>query len=501
MPRTARVSTPVEGATQPTVAVPVIFDEGEAFVADSIPRVLGGHTLPRSFSAEWCAQQGLKAEPGSATVVRSFAGLNVALITVGPTLNVLEHYRLAGAAAVRCAGDTSVAFLLPTDGLDDPGAVTQALVEGALLSAYRYKAGETSSTFDVVPLAIPLPSVETHDAVAAGLSRGAVVAEGVNWAKRLVDTPAGRLPPRKLAKAALARLGEDPRVRVEVWNGERIREERLGGLLGVARGSSESPRLVYATYDPRPGADLPHVALVGKGITFDSGGLSLKSGEGMMTMKTDMTGAAVVLAVTSIASRLSLAVRVTAIAPMSENLPSGDAMKPGDVLTARNGTTIEVLNTDAEGRLVLADGLSLAVEANPDAIIDVATLTGAQTAALGDEVGAFFATTDELTDYVSAASARSGEMLWRMPLVASYESHIESDVADVKNIGKPGRAGMISAALMLQHFTDARPWVHLDIAGPARAEAARGYTTKGATAFSARTLVEFLTAVAADAAG
>jgi leucyl aminopeptidase len=175
---------------------------------------------------------------------------------------------------------------------------------------------------------------------------------------------------------------------------------------------------------------------------------------------------------------------------------TGDkATKPGDVLKIRNGMTIEVLNTDAEGRLILADGLSLAVEANPDAIVDVATLTGAQAVALGDEVGAFFASTDELAQYFSAASEVSGEQLWRMPLVASYASHIESDVADMKNIGKAGRAGAISAALLLQRFTDGRPWVHLDIAGPGRAEASSGYITKGATAFSARTIVEFLAAV------
>jgi leucyl aminopeptidase len=167
------------------------------------------------------------------------------------------------------------------------------------------------------------------------------------------------------------------------------------------------------------------------------------------------------------------------------------------VLTIRNGMTIEVLNTDAEGRLILADGLSLAVEANPDAIVDVATLTGAQVVALGDEVGAMYATTEELNDYFVDASKRSGEVLWRMPLPASYEAHIDSDVADMKNIGKTGQAGSISAALLLQRFTDGRPWVHLDIAGPARADASRGYITKGATAFSARTIVEFLSAVAA----
>jgi leucyl aminopeptidase len=321
------------------------------------------------------------------------------------------------------------------------------------------------------------------------------VGEGVNWAKRLIDTPAGDMTPRDLARNVVLRLDADAHVSVEAWTETKIKAEGLGGLLGVGQGSAQPTRLVYATYDPQPGGSIPHVALVGKGVTFDSGGLSIKSGDGMMTMKTDMTGAAVVMAVISIASRLKIPVRVTAIAPMTENLSGDKAIKPGDVLTIRNGMTIEVLNTDAEGRLILADGLSLAVETNPDAIIDVATLTGAQAVALGDEVGAFFASTDELANYFSEASAASGEQLWRMPLVSSYESHIESDIADMKNIGKPGRAGAISAALLLQRFTDGRPWVHLDIAGPGRADADKGYVTKGATAFSARTIVEFLFAV------
>jgi leucyl aminopeptidase len=191
-----------------------------------------------------------------------------------------------------------------------------------------------------------------------------------------------------------------------------------------------------------------------------------------------------------------LAVKVTAIAPMTENLPSDRATKPGDVLTIRNGMTIEVLNTDAEGRLILADGLCLAAEANADAIIDIATLTGAQRVALGDEIGAIFASTDELAYYFEAASARSGEPFWRMPIFDGYERHVESDVADMKNIGITGSGGMIAAALILQRFTDGQPWAHLDIAAPARNESSRGYTTKGATAFGARTIIEFLEAVA-----
>ncbi len=429
-------------------------------------------------------------------MLRSLGQSNVALVSLGTNDHDVEHYRLAGAAAARCAGEGSVAFFLPTDGIGMIREVAQSLVEGALLASYSFKRVDDTATFDVIPVGVTLPSVAPHDDVVEGVARGNVVGEGVNWAKRLIDTPAGDLSPRELAKRVAKRLGDDPHVSVEVWNEPRIKEERLGGLLGVGQGSAQPTRLVYATYDPQPGATLPHVALVGKGVTFDSGGLSIKTGEGMMTMKTDMTGAAVVMTALSLASRLALPLRVTAIAPMTENMTGGRATRPGDVLTIRNGMTIEVLNTDAEGRLILADGLSLAVEAKSDAIVDVATLTGAQAVALGDEVGALYASTDELAAAFAAASLRSGEKLWRMPLVENYESHIDSDVADMKNIGKAGRAGSISAALLLQRFTGSRPWVHLDIAGPARCDATRGYLTKGATAFSARTILEFLRAAA-----
>lgn len=495
MSRSARISTPVEGAKQPTLAVPVIFDAGLAVVAESVPLNLAGQKLPRSFSKEWCAQQGLKEEPGSSVLVGSFSGSRVLLVSLGSSYNRLESYRLCGAAAATVAAAESVAFFLPTDGIEDPRGAARALVEGALLASYNYKDAKPDTTFDVIPLGIPLPSVQTHNMVTDGVTEGVVVGDGVNWAKRLIDTPAGDMTPRDLARNVMLRLDADSYVSVEAWNETKIKAEGLGGLLGVGQGSAQPTRLVYATYDPQPGVSIPHIALVGKGVTFDSGGLSIKTGDGMMTMKTDMTGAAVVMTALSIASRLKIPVRITAIAPMTENLTGDKATKPGDVLKIRNGMTIEVLNTDAEGRLILADGLSLAVEANPDAIVDVATLTGAQAVALGDEVGAFFASTDELAQYFSAASEASGEQLWRMPLVASYASHIESDVADMKNIGKAGRAGAISAALLLQRFTDGRPWVHLDIAGPGRAEASSGYITKGATAFSARTIVEFLAAV------
>ena len=244
---------------------------------------------------------------------------------------------------------------------------------------------------------------------------------------------------------------------------------------------------------------VPHVVLVGKGITFDSGGLSLKSGEGMMTMKTDMGGAAAVLATLSACGELGVRVQVTAIAPITENMPGGRAIKPGDVLTIRNGLTIEVLNTDAEGRLVLADALSLASELEPDAIIDLATLTGACVVALGNSVAGLFGSDEGLITDVREASARAGEATWPLPLYADYRSQIDSDVADMKNIGKPGQAGAITAALLLERFVDGTAWVHLDVAGPARTDEDKGVLTKGATGFGVRTLLELLDSFAAEA--
>jgi leucyl aminopeptidase len=500
MTRTARISSIKEALTQSTIALPVLFEGGVGTISNAVPQTLGGLEIPRTLTQEWCARQGLKDEAGSAVVLRSLQSSNVAFVSLGSSDQDANAYRLAGAGVLRATGEGTIAFLLPTDGLHDPSGVAQALGEGALLAAYSFKNQSADASFDVVPIGVPLPTVEVHDAVTRGVERGVIIADAVNWAKFLVDSPAGFMAPKALANEIDERLGRDEHVNVDVWNESKIKEERLGGLLGVGQGSAQPTRLVYATYDPETDTDVPHVALVGKGVTFDSGGLSIKSGDGMMSMKTDMTGAAVVMAVLSLASRLNLKVRLTAIAPLTENLLGDRATKPGDVLTIRNGMTIEVLNTDAEGRLILADGLSLAEEVNPDAIIDVATLTGAQTVALGDEVGAMFVSNDELADRLAAASRRSGEALWRMPLVESYESHIDSDVADMKNIGKPSKAGAISAALLLRRFTNGRPWAHLDIAGPGRSDAARGYVTKGATAFSTRALVEYLIALS-DAKG
>ncbi|MDP9388486.1 MAG: leucyl aminopeptidase, partial [Actinomycetota bacterium] len=316
-------------------------------------------------------------------------------------------------------------------------------------------------------------------------------AEAVCLARDLVNEPAGALTPAALAERARA-VAEQEGLSVTVLDEVAIAEHRLGGLLGVAAGSEQPPRLVELVYDP-PEAEAATVVLVGKGITFDSGGLSIKTAEGMMTMKTDMSGAAAVLGAMSALPALGVRVRVVGILPITENMPGGAATKPGDVLEIRNGTTVEVLNTDAEGRLVLADALSLAAEQAPDAVIDLATLTGAQVVALGRRIAGLMGNDDALVERVRAAAEAAGEPAWPLPLPDDYRSHLDSEVADLKNIGKAGEAGTLVAGLFLREFVGDVPWAHLDIAGPARAESDEGYLTKGGTGTGVRTLLELLT--------
>ena len=325
------------------------------------------------------------------------------------------------------------------------------------------------------------------------IERGLVLADAVSLARDLVNEPAGAKPPEELARrAAEALTGLD--VEVTIYDEHDIAERGFGGLAGVAAGAARPPRMVVMRYQPDGAAAT--IALAGKGIVFDSGGLSLKSPKGMETMTTDMAGAAAVIAATRAIARLQLPVAVLAITPLTENMPSGTAQHPGDVLVTYNGKTIEVTNTDSEGRLVLADALALAAETEPELIVDIATLTGAMQIALGDKIAGFFANDDDAAERMAAAAGRAGESVWRMPLEAEYRSNVDSPLADMKNQGgRPGSA--ILAALILSEFVGDVPWVHLDIAGPARSESDEHYVTQGGTGFGVRTLV----AVAEDLAG
>ena len=325
------------------------------------------------------------------------------------------------------------------------------------------------------------------------VKRGTVLAAAVALARDLVNEPAIAKPPAELASVA-ERIAAEQGLDIRVYEEEEIEAERFGGLLGVSMGATNPPRMVVLRYSPE-GATRT-VALVGKGIVFDSGGLSLKTAKGLETMKTDMSGAAAVFGAIQAIAALELAVNVVAITPLTENLIGGSALRPGDVLRTRNGKTIEVLNTDAEGRLILADALALACEQDPDFVVDIATLTGACIVGLGPTIGGVLSEDDEAAATVIAAAKRSGEQMWRLPLEASYRRFIDSDIADVKNTSSSRYGGAITAALFLAEFVDDVPWVHLDIAGPARASSAEHYIGKGGTGFGVRTLVEVAAALA-----
>lgn len=486
MSRSVTLTTSTDAANYGAIAYVVHKTDAGLAALDGTPTDLGGVSLPSTLSQEWCDAQGLSTKVGSSTVLRTLSGPNVIIVVSNGATTTVDEWRRLGAAVVRSAPKSSALIALPAATLP---ANVQAIVEGAILASYDYKA-----TDDAPPVGIFVAGDVSDSARAAlgtAVSNGALVADGTNWAKRLIDTPALDLSPKAFASQVRERFEGLAHTKVEIWKESKINDERFGGLIGVNLGSAQPPRVVIAEYNP-PTASGTHIALVGKGVTFDSGGLSLKTGEGMMTMKTDMSGAAIVMAAIAAAAELSLPIRITAIAPLTENMTGPKALRPGDILKIRNGTTVEVLNTDAEGRLILADALAWAAEKNPDVIIDVATLTGAQAVALGDEIGGMYATSDELAAQFVDASNTSGETMWRLPLFDNYESHIDSEVADIKNIGKAGRAGSISAALFLRRFTAGKPWVHFDIAGPGRSDSARGYYTRGATAFGARTLVQYL---------
>jgi leucyl aminopeptidase len=404
-----------------------------------------------------------------------------------------ETFRRAGAAAARSAKSCSSA-LVPLYGLDRTSVPVEIAAEslgvGLWLASYSFDQFRNKSQLS------SLVTVEFEGAdeivTKKALDRANAIGKAVSLARDLVNTPAGDLAPSDFADIATT-VAASAGLEIEVLDELEIAEAKMGGLLGVAAGSVKPPRFVKITYEPkRASGEVTTVALVGKGITFDSGGLSLKSGTGMMTMKTDMGGAAAVLGAMSACSQLDVQVRVVGYMPLTENMPSGSATKPGDVLKTRSGQTIEVLNTDAEGRLVLADALTVAEEDSPDAIIDLATLTGACVVALGAHIAGLLGNDDGLIDQVRGAGRRAGEALWPLPLPTGYHSHIESEIADMKNIGATGQAGSISAALLLERFVGTTPWAHLDIAGPARSEEDRGLLRKGASGFGVRTLISLL---------
>ena len=443
--------------------------------------------------AESCRRRRFSGKVGEALATTTPDGALEVLLGVGPRTEVGRNaLRRAGAALVRAApGCRILSCALACGDLLDMALAAQSVAEGAVLATYRFTSYRPAADAPALEeLVVLVPGAQEQDA-AAGAVRGVVIAEAVMCARDLVNTPAGDLTPTSFAERARS-VAQSAGLELTVIDAEAARREGLGGLLGVGAGSSTPPLLLRLAYRP-PGAETT-VALVGKGITFDSGGLSLKPPTSMMAMKTDMSGAAAVLATLGACRRLAVPCAVVGFMALAENMPGGSATKPGDVLRIRNGKTIEVLNTDAEGRLVLADALSLAVEEQPDAIIDLATLTGACVVALGRQMAGLFSNDARLLSAVREAGVQAGEPAWPLPLPNAYRAQVDSEIADMKNIGAAGEAGAVIAALILQEFVGTVPWAHLDIAGPARSEEANGLLQKGGTGFGVRLLCELLAA-------
>ncbi len=390
-------------------------------------------------------------------------------------------FRAAGAAARQLARRQRgrVAFCLGD-------LWTIELVESAITGAVTGCQGQDlyRSEKKYFPFAEMLWLGASNDAC----QRGQILGDSVNLARRLVNQPPNVMFPQAFAEAALETC-RDCGIECEVWDEQRLERERCGALLAVGRASTQPPRLVIMRYRGSRDEQAP-LALVGKGVTFDSGGLSIKPSDGMKTMKCDMAGAATVLAAMQAIARLKLPVHVLGFAGLVENVISGAAFKLGDVLTARSGKTIEVLNTDAEGRLVLADVLDLAVERGAAAIIDLATLTGACVVALGTNVAGLMSNHQPWCDRVAAAARTCGEPAWQLPMFAEFGEQIRSSVADLKNVGEGRYGGAITAAKFLEEFVAGKPWTHLDIAGPSFSDSSRAWMDGGGTGAFVRTVVE-----------
>jgi leucyl aminopeptidase len=448
------------------------------------------HALDGALAAHLKAT-GFKGNVGDAELLPTGGRLPAAYVqvvglgpagTLGATRGEPGHddIRKAAGVAARHTGRFPAVALAIANGIPGTG---QAAVEGYLLGSYRFDRYKSSSE----PRADQRITV-LGDATESDISRGTATAEATNWARDTVNEPAGARPPAEFAELARERA-EAAGLTAEVLDEHQLAERGMNGILGVGQGSRNPPRLLILRYEPE-GATA-HVGAIGKGITFDSGGLSLKPAESMETMKTDCSGAAAVVAAISALPALGPRIKVTAATPLAENMPGGAAIKPGDVIRHYGGRTSEVLNTDAEGRLVLADALAWMCEQRPEAMIDFATLTGAMVVALGKKVAGFFASSPELAEQVRAAASHTGERVWEMPLFEDMRKQIDSDIADVKNIGTRW-GGAIFAALFLKDFVGDVPWIHVDIAGPARSEEAEHYLPKGPTGMGTRLLIDWI---------
>jgi leucyl aminopeptidase len=412
------------------------------------------------------------------------------MVGLGPRDEIdAERLRVAAALAAKEAvrlEAASIAWTVPES--DDAAATAEALVTGTILGAYRFdrfKSAEGDGA-DARPRIDSLTLLGDLGLDGAA-EQARIAAEAQNRARDLQSTPANVATPAFLAARAEAIAAGNEALGVEVLGRAELEAKGMGGLLAVSQGGPQEPKLIVLRYDG--GGSGPRLGLVGKGVTFDTGGISLKPGQGMHEMKMDMSGAAAVLEAAAAIAELRLPIDLVAVVPATENMPSGAAIKPGDVITQYNGKTVEVNNTDAEGRLILADALAYAVELGAERLVDLATLTGAVTIALGSTYAAVVANDDELAGEVIRAGNRSGELTWRLPLHPEFRELMKGTVADLSNLAKKRKAGTITAAAFLEEFVDETPWAHVDIAGTSW-DVGREYVGNDASGFGVRLLVE-----------
>ncbi|HTY29683.1 MAG TPA: leucyl aminopeptidase, partial [Mycobacterium sp.] len=466
---------------------------------DGSPAVVGGPFLDAEAIGEIeVGLRALGAKGGAEQVTR----LHVPSLPVGSVLTVglgaprdewpAEVIRRATGVAARSLSGVEAVITTLTE------LHLEAAVEGLILGSYRFTEFRSAKTAPKDPDLAKITALSTASGAKKAAARATAIATAVNTARDLVNTPPSHLFPAEFAKRAKA-LGEAAGLEVEVLDDKALAKAGFGGIVGVGKGSARPPRLVRLTYRGGKGKKSPKVALVGKGITFDTGGISIKPAASMHHMTSDMGGAAAVIATVVLAAQQGLPIDVTATVPMAENMPSSTAQRPGDVLTQYGGITVEVLNTDAEGRLILADAIVRACEDKPDYLIETSTLTGAQTVALGSRTPGVMGT-DEFRDRVAALSQREGENAWAMPLPEELKDDLKSSVADLANVSSQRFAGMLVAGVYLREFVaDGVQWAHIDIAGPAyNTSGPWGYTPKGGTGVPTRTMFAVLEDIAAN---
>lgn len=468
-------------------------DFGKA--ADTLDRALGGHLRELRKSREF---QGKLNQTVVIHTRGDVAAKRILLAGLGKrdAVTVDRIRQVMGTVAKRVRQVGARSFTNPLIALDGQKAsvagVAQAMVEGAVLGQYRfthYRTNHADDLKNIQAMTIVVPTTNQLAHAKTGVRRGEVSAEATTYVRDLCHHPANVLTPSRVAAEART-IARERGVRTTVLERRQMEKLGMGALLGVARGSQEPPKFLVLEYSGGKRNERP-VVLVGKTVTFDSGGISLKPSENMEQMKADMTGGAEVLATVRATARLRLPLNLIGILPVTENMPGGRAIKPGDVLTTLSKQTVEVQNTDAEGRLILADGLTYATRYKPACIIDVATLTGACMVALGRYAIGMLGNNDALKEQLKQAGEQAGERVWEMPLWDDYFEQLKSDVADMRNIGGRG-GGMITAAVFLSKFVGDYPWVHLDIASTDWSESERAYINKGPTGIGTRLLIQYL---------